>query len=167
MKKTTIITSVLIALFLNACNSNYNEQEIRSNAQGYLQAVGNYNFDEAIPYASKQTREKTIPIFKHLQEHADTAYVNSNRPAEFTFHNVRRLSDTTARIYYHKHTPIAEIDDSLTLLYEDGHWLADVHLGFIPYVTNKPTHGNVSDIPIDLTMKAYPVDSLKRRKISH
>lgn len=142
MRILRIVAAVLMTLTVAACSNrnHYDEEQIRANAQGYLQAVGDYHFDDAIPYASRHTREYTIPVFNRLMQNADTDYVNSNRPSVFTYYKVRRVDDTSACIYYHKHTPIKDIDDSLRLIYEDGQWLADVHLGVIPYF-NMSGHG--------------------------
>lgn len=136
MRKASLLSIILLALITGSCANKYNETVIRANAHGYLQAVGDYHFDEAIPYCSRHTREQTIPTFKRLMEHADTNYINSNRPSVFTYYNVRRVNDTSACVYYHKHTPIKEVDDSLTLIFEDGHWLADVRLAPIPFFGN-------------------------------
>lgn len=170
MKIATYFSLVLMTFFISSCANKYNEEEIRANAQGYLQAVGDYQFDEAIPYASQHTREYTIPTFKMLLEHSNMEYINSNRPSVFTYYNVRRINDTAACIYYHKHTPIKEVDDSLTLIYEDGHWLADVHLGPIPYVSGPKTSASDSMPPlpkITKDMKPIPVDSLKATRLGN
>ncbi len=162
MKKRIFLAAAAIALLVGACIMDPDEKEIRANAKGYLQAVGDYHFDDALPYASRHTREKSIPVFKKLLECSDTAYVNSNRPSEFTFHEVRRISDTTAVIYYHKHTPIKDVDDSLTLLYEDGHWLADVHLGAIPFLNTNKENAQPVPFPKIKGLVKHPVSDLKR-----
>lgn len=147
MKRLLLIAAGL--LLLVACRHNpYDEEEIRTNALGYLQAVGDYHFDEATPYCTRHTQEKTLPTFNYLLEHSDTHYVNSNRPSVFTIRRVRQLDDTTASVHYHKSTPIQETDDSLVLVYEEGRWLADVHLGPIPYINaGKLERKPVSELP--------------------
>lgn len=63
MKHTgIIITAILTVLIMTGCNSD--KREIKQVAYGYVIATGNYNLDEAIPYASKETREATLPIIK-------------------------------------------------------------------------------------------------------
>ena len=161
MKKRVFLAAAAIALLAYACTMDPDEKEIRANAEGYLQAVGDYHFDDALPYSSRHTREKTIPVFKELLECSDTAYVNSNRPSEFTFNEVRRTSDTTAVIYYHKHTPIKDVDDSLTLLYEDGHWLADVHLGVIPFLNSTKENVEPNPFPDIKNFVKHPASELK------
>lgn len=159
MRKTVIIT--LAALALVSCRQNtYSEEEIRANALGYLQAVGDYHFDEATPYCTRQTRENTLPTFNYLLEHADTAFVNANRPSVFSIHKVNKINDTTARVHYHKSTPIKEMDDSLTVLYEEGHWLADVRIKPLPFGNGKKLERRpLSEIPRGLT--PHPASTLK------
>ena len=170
MRKASTLTIILLALITSACSSNYNEKEIRANAHGYLQAVGDYHMDDAIPYCSRHTRENTIPTFRRLMEHADTNYINSNRPSEFTYRNIRRIDDTTVCIYYHKHTPIKDVDDSLTLIFEDGHWLADVHLAPIPFFGNGEGFGekdtSLSSLPkITKDMVRVEAKSIKKDRL--
>lgn len=159
MRKSVILAACTLSLLLSACSSSYNEKEIRANALGYLQATGDYKLDEAIPYCTRITRERTIPTLQFLLDHTDTNYINSNRPSVFTLYSVRQLDDSTASVQYHKSTPIKEVDDSLVLRLEDGHWLADVRLGNIPYVNNiKAGRRPVSEIPRNLV--PHPADSL-------
>lgn len=167
MKFKSLSLTVFSLLFV-ACqsNSNYNEEEIRANALGYLQAVGDYHFDDAIPYCTLVTRENTLTTFKYLLDHSDTAYINSNRPSVFTIHKICRLDDSTARVYYHKSTPIKEMDDSLMVVYENGQWLADFRLKSIPYVSEmKKGRRSVSELPRGYTV-AHPADSLKREMLT-
>lgn len=166
MKLRLLSLALAAFLFVSCSNGVYNEDEIRTNALGYLQAVGDYHFDEAIPYCTLVTREKTLATFKFLLDHSDTAYVNSNRPSVFTIHKIRQIDDTTARVYYHKSTPIKEMDDSLRVVYEEGHWLADFRLKSIPYV-NEMQKGrkSVSELPRDYTV-AHPADSMKREMLT-
>ena len=123
---------------LTAC-ADSETKAIEAAAQGYLDAVGNYHFDEAIPYSSRKTREKTLPAFNLILAHSDTVYVNSNRPATITINKTRKLSDTTAWVYYHKSTPIKEVDDSVSVILEDGQWLVDVHIDYLPFMPDKMT----------------------------
>ncbi len=128
MKKTVLL--IAVALLAVACTDRHSE--IKDAARGYLEAMGNYRIAEAAPFATSHTREHTIPVLLALLERSDTAYINQNTPADITIHGVRMLSDTSAYVYYHKHTPITEQEDSLLMLLEDSLWLADVHLGLIP-----------------------------------
>ena len=94
--------------------------------------MGNYLIEDASPYATRQTRERTIPTLCTIMSHADTAYINSNRPAEIRIRSSRMQNDTSAVVYYHKSTPIKEVDDSVKVLLEEGKWLVDVQLAPLP-----------------------------------
>lgn len=113
------------ALLLWACHAD--RAEMRRNAQAYLEAMGNYRFEEAIPYATRATRELTIEpmIYFAQRPDVDTNFFDQGRPATISLQRITLLSDSTARVYYHKHTPIDDMDDSLTLRCEGGHWLAE------------------------------------------
>lgn len=138
MRHTTIAMAAMLTLAATACCHTSDERQIRQAAQGYLDATGNYLVDEAIPFATARTRELSIPAMNYIMQHADTAYINSNRPATITLTEVKMLSDTSARVLYHKHTPIKEVDDSVTVLKEDGQWLVDVMIGLVPGYSSKP-----------------------------
>lgn len=127
MKKYIAAIASLCLLLTVACSSR--QDQIEKAAKGYLQAMGDYQMDDAIPFATNYTRENTIPTLKSMLAQADTVYVNQNRPAEITIKKTEMLSDTSATVYYHKHTPIKEADGTVTVLLEDGQWLVDVKLG--------------------------------------
>ena len=156
MKREITLLIIVLALMAGACTSgNPEERAIRHSAKGYLEAVGNYRMDEAIPYATRHTRENTIPIFKRIMFYSDTAYMNSNKPADIKLQRVVMLSDTDAWVYYHKHTPIKDVDDSVYVCLEDGEWLVDVRLKAIPFLppdtVRRKIDGNapVKKLPID------------------
>ncbi len=68
-------------------------------------------------------------------KYADTAYVNANQPAEIKLLSVRMLDDSAAMVYFHKHTPIKDVDDSVVVIYEDDQWLCEVrvkNIAFLP-----------------------------------
>lgn len=131
MTKLRITILAISATMMCACGNN-ETKEIEQVAQNYLEAMGNYRIEEAVPFASSYTRENTLPALSSLVAIADTAYINSNRPAVITIHGNKKLSDSTARVYYHKSTPIKEMDDSINVLRENGHWLVDVRINPIP-----------------------------------
>lgn len=139
MRKIIIIAA---AVLLAACGSQPTEQtrrDIEAAAYGYLDAMGNYRPNDAAPYATRLTCERSIPILAILTEKCDTAYIRSNTPADIEIKGVRMLSDTSAYAYYHKHTPITEQEDSLLMLLEEGRWLAEVRLGPIPAMLLAPS----------------------------
>ena len=156
MKREITLLIIVLALMAGACTSRTPEERaIRHAAKGYLEAVGNYRMDDAIPYATRHTRENTIPTFKRIMFFSDTAYMNSNKPAVFKLQRVVMLSDTDAWVFYHKHTPIKDVDDSVYVCLEDGEWLVDVRLKPIPFlppdtVRRKPDGSTpIQKLPID------------------
>lgn len=158
MKKILIITFAVLAV---ACSSR-ELNEIEQVAKDYLDAMGNYRIDDAAPYATRFTREHTIPIFNAVMARTDTNYINSNRPATITIHGSRMITDTTARVYYHKSTPIKEVDDSVTLLLEEGRWLVDLRVSMPPILTLKADTLS-SELPKNLpkATRRIPADSVK------
>lgn len=163
IKKTLLPIATALTMVM-ACTNNTATKEIESVAQGYLDAMGNYLIDDAIPYASSQTRENTIPVFNFILANTDTAYINSNRPATITIHNTRMLSDTTARVYYHKSTPIKEIDDSVTVILEDGKWLVNVIINLPPMM--RPNNIHIERKAVDpSTIHKIPANSVNKEKI--
>ena len=123
MKKTLI---ALAALLLCSCGNK--EEKISQAAYGYLEAMGNYRLEEALPYASQQTAEKTIPFLQTLMPHVDSAYIQANTPATITIKEVQVLTDSTAFVTFHKSTPILQQDDTLRMVKERRHWKAHVEV---------------------------------------
>ena len=144
MKKLALFLAA--AVLLSACGARKQKQEIERAAFGYLNAVGNYRFDEAVEYSSSATQRTSIKVFNKMMEMADTAKLMENTPAVITITGVRLLTDTTARAYYHKHTPIKEQTDSLLMVLEEGRWLADVRIAPPPFL-DMP--GNALPLPAD------------------
>lgn len=155
---------VLIGIVAVSCSSDY--KEIEAVAQNYLQAMGDYRIEDAVPYASSYTRENTIPVLKHIMDHADTTYINSNKPSVITITKTDMLSDTTARVFYHKHTPIKDVDDDVLVVLENGQWLVDVRVKSLPFNSSQRKMEHIPTInPSDLH-KISP-DSLDRNKLRH
>lgn len=143
-----MIFSVVALMCLGCTNREQEKAQVEEAARGYLEAVGNYRFDEAVPYSSRQTVEKTLDVFNRLMKFTDTAYVNSNTPAEITITGAKVLSSNTAVAYYHKHTPITEQDDSVTVVKEEGRWLVDDRVQepvILNYLEGHPTVVNLAD----------------------
>lgn len=115
-------------IILAACSHQKEKDEIARVAYGYLEAMGNYRINDAAEYSSKGTCETTIPVFNKMMEISDSAKLMENTPAEIEITGVSILSDTTARAYFNKHTPITEQTDSVLLILEDGRWLVDVRI---------------------------------------
>ena len=141
-----LLAMVLIAV---GCDSHRREkQEIKTVATGYLEAMGNYRIDEAVPYSSRGTCETTIKIFSRLMELTDTAYILANTPAEITITGVNIKDDSTACVHFHKHTPITEQYDSVTVILEDGQWRVDVQIKAPPFLKMEDGD-NIVQLPLE------------------
>ncbi|MBR1793498.1 MAG: hypothetical protein IJ764_07670 [Bacteroidales bacterium] len=126
-----------IAIFLSAImliSCHRQGAEIENVALGYATAVGNYDFDAASPYVTEETRAVTLTIFKRILTMTDTAYIRSNTPAEIKIKNVTLTSDSTARVVYHKSTPITEQNDTLHLVHQQNRWLVDNVIELNPFM---------------------------------
>lgn len=125
MKRILFIAAV--ALLFTACNSE--ERQIEKAAYGYLDAMGNYRIDDAEPFASQETRERTLPFVKNtLIPMTDTAYIQANQPATIVIDSVHILCPDTAKIVYTKTTPIKTLNGTIYMVKEEGQWLAYVPL---------------------------------------
>ena len=130
---------ILALLLCVACGSHQND--IEKAAYGYLDAMGNYRIEDAKPYASRQTCEKTLDVLqKSLMPKVDTNYIKSNTPATIEILGVEVLSDTTAVVNYKKTTPITvQNDGRLDMIKEDGRWCAEVIIALPPIVAMDST----------------------------
>ena len=87
-----------------------------------------YLVDEAIPFATKETREVTIPFMRDkLMPLVDSAYIASDTPAHFVIDSITVETDT-AWVYYTKTTPIKNFSDCIQVIKENGDWLVNVIL---------------------------------------
>lgn len=85
--------------------------------------MGNYEFDDAWEYATAETQNTTLKLFRDvIMPGTDMDYVNSNRPATITITSVEIDSDTTAVAHFHKSTPIQEQDGMIELRLRNGNW---------------------------------------------
>ena len=126
-KKSTFLLAIAGLCFaLTGCNNN--ERQIRKAAQGYLDATGNYKIEEAYPYATKTTRETTLPyLTDYLIPMADSNYIKANTPATIVIDSVTIMGDT-AWVSYTKKTPLRGLKNQICLIKEDGKWLVDIPL---------------------------------------
>ena len=127
MKRLLPVFILLLTTGLLAgCKSE--KERIAETAYGYVIATGNYQIDEAIPYASKETRENTLPFLKNfLLPLTDTNFLKANIPATATIDTVLIEGDT-AWAGYTKTTPLGTACGTLTLIKEEGNWLVYVPL---------------------------------------
>lgn len=119
MRHFFVIT--IAGLLLSGCSSQ--EKKIEKAAEGYLDAIANYRFDDADKYASTQTKQKTLSFYKYLLPHVDTAYIKRATPATITIKGVAMTSDTTAYALFHKESPINIQDDTIRLIKEKQNWV--------------------------------------------
>lgn len=150
MKK--ILFSILGILLLSSCSE---QKTIEKAAYDYLDAMGNYRIEDAKPYASRQTCEKTLDVLqKSLMPKVDTNYIKSNTPATIEILGVEVLSDTTAVVNYKKTTPITvQNDGRLDMIKEDGRWCAEVIINIAP------------ELKQDTLRPSRKLDSLKGMKV--
>ena len=122
-----------MAVLLASCNSQ--QKTIGDAAYGYLDAVANYRFDDAYPYASQRTQEVTLSFFKQIFERTDTAFINKNTPAKVTIDQVIVTSDSTAQVVYSKTTPITrQQHDTVDMVREDSRWVVEWVIQDIPAI---------------------------------
>lgn len=111
----------MAAVLLAGCKSE--KKRIAETAYGYVIATSNYQIDEAMQYASKETREYTLPFLKNfLLPQTDTNYLKASVPATATIDTVLIEGDT-AWVGYTKSTPLGTKRGTLALIKEDGEWL--------------------------------------------
>ena len=136
MKKIMYCVAILL---MAGCNTD--EKKIETVAYSYLDAMGNYKIDDARPYASAETCEKTLDVLlHHIMPKVDTNYIKSNTPATIEILGVEVLSDTTAVVNYKKTTPITvQNDGRLDMIKEDGRWCAEVIIALPPIVAMDST----------------------------
>ena len=133
MKK--ILFLVISVVVLASCGNNP-QKEIHNTAYGYLDAMGNYRIDDARPYASTLTCERTLDVLqKYILPKTDTNYIVSNTPATIDILGVEVLSDTTAVVSYSKTTPLQVQSGKLDMVKENGRWCAEVIIALPPIMT--------------------------------
>ena len=97
-------------------------------AYGYIITTGNYQLDEAAAYASKVTREHTLPFLKDtILPLVDSSFLAASVPATATIDTILVKNDT-AWVDYTKTTPLGKTQGTLTMVQEEGKWLAYVPL---------------------------------------
>ena len=109
-----------LAGLLAGCSNN--TDEIRSAAQGYLDAMGNYRPTDARPYATDETCDVTLTFFEKMMQHTDPSVYANNIPATITLGEITIEGDTLATVAFHKHTPSMEQDGEIQVVRRKGHW---------------------------------------------
>ena len=162
-----ILFLVISVLLLAVSCGNNPQKEIEKNAYGYLDAMGNYRIDDAKPYASTPTCERTLDVLqKYIMPKTDTNYIISNTPATIDILGVELLSDTTAVVSYSKTTPLQVQSGKLDMVKEDGRWCAEVIIALPPIMTMDSTQmeNNLSARLDSLKGKTFRAVSAKELK---
>ncbi|MCR4659858.1 MAG: hypothetical protein K5650_06135 [Bacteroidales bacterium] len=142
MKPLYVIAALLAVTLLTSCNSD--KRQIRAAAQGYLEATANYRADDAMPYASQTTRERTLPFLRDkLIPITDSAYMASNTPATIKINKIA-INGDTATVDYTKDTPIKILEGQILVVNEEGQWLVYVPLVLPETITIDGRDGTVS-----------------------
>jgi len=136
MKKHYLIVLAFLTTLCASCNSLPSPKE---NAIKYAQALGDYDIDAAMEYATEETQKITLLYYKNfLIPHLDTAYIAANTPATITYDSLSYLCDTQATVYYHKKTPIqTHIDANVEMRLRNGQWLAHQIISPSPFFSGK------------------------------
>ena len=156
MKTRRILAIALLLLTLASCNSD--KRQVLQAAQGYLDATANYRIYEAYQYASKETRETTLPyITNTILPATDSAFLANNVPASIEIDSLLINSDT-AWVAYTKTTPIKTLSNIICLIKEDNRWVVDVPLAIPSSIQMAPngatqvTYGSDTDTTMMLPL---------------
>ena len=132
MKLQHILLISAVALMAAQCSSEKNM--VKEVAYGYLDAMGNYRIDSARRYATPQTQKGTIDyMLENIMPDVDSSYLERNTPAKITIKKVEMISDSVAKVYYHKSTPIKELDNTKILRKRNGKWKVHEVIVGVPY----------------------------------
>lgn len=162
MSKLLRILACMLPL-ATACT--HENRIIEETSYNYLDAMGNYRFDEAAAYASEDTRTITLKFFNEVMlPNTDSNFIKRNTPATIVINETSQTSDSTAFAIFTKTTPIVTQQDTLNLIKENGEWKADVVI-IVPSLFNKtqgPRKIDISTItPADSTIDGYDKTSLR------
>ena len=155
MKKTAILIIAALGTLLSGCASN--QKRIEQAAYGYLDAMGNYRFDDAYDYATQETQTNTLEVIQQrIMPNTDMEYIRRNTPAEITITGVDIIDDTTAIVSFHKSTPIQEQDGTLDMHKRGNRWLAHVLINLPPLI--KDTQNDTLHFPKRDTLHLQVLD---------
>ena len=120
---------ILLFLLPLFASCSVNNDEIERVALGYLDAMGNYRFDDAKPFATDETIETTLRFCNEVvMAQADTnavlaANIKANMPATIVIDSIVRQNDTAALAYFTKNTPTTRNQHGKKLVVlRHGHW---------------------------------------------
>lgn len=130
MKRKFILALFAIAISLaTSCNTRNPldniDKNLLSNAEKYIDALANYDFESARQYATPETKQITLQYFEgFIMPILDSSYIEKNTPATIRIDSVTFSSDTSATVYYYKKTPIRADNITLEMRQRNGQWLA-------------------------------------------
>lgn len=135
MKRKTLLIIAALGTLLSGCATD--QKRIEKAAYGYLDAMGNYRFDDAYDYATQETQTNTLDVIQQrIMPTTDMDYIHRNTPAEITITGVTIIDDTTALVSFHKSTPIQEQDGTLDMHKRGNRWLAHVLISLPPLIND-------------------------------
>ena len=147
------ISLCLLAVVLAGCSND--DKQIRTAAQGYLDAMGNYRPADARPYATEETCNVTLAFFEKMMQYTDPSVYANNIPATITLGDITIEEDTLATVAFHKHTPSKEQDGEIELVRREGRW--QVH-----QVIQIPNLLNAGDKPTTFTKEQ--IEEMRRAR---
>lgn len=138
-KKNICIYSILI-LCLTACTEDIREKAVRENAEKYIRALAEYDFEAARPYATLETQQRTLDFIEsNILPTIDSASIKQNTPAKLTIDSIVFSSDTSARVFYRKTTPIqTNTPATVDMRLRNGQWLAHQLIDFTIRMGTQP-----------------------------
>jgi len=125
MKK---IVWIIISVFLLTNCSTSQEKKAANVGQHYLDAVGNYNFDEARKYVT----ESSLPIIDRMEDFVDMApedEVKKNLPVTVNLQQIS-LNQDTALLIFETKSPLYTHTGSVYLVKNGKKWEVDLPKSF-------------------------------------
>lgn len=100
----------------------------------------------------------------NIMPHMDSSYIEKNTPATIKIKGIRMVNDTTARVAYHKDTPITHQNDSITLVKRNGKWQANVVIKVPKIIGTMLGDMNQDSTKVQSPKKSSISDRLKKAK---
>lgn len=132
-KVLIVITAMLFTMGSDSCPNGSGDGNpkrlIREAAYNYLDAMGNYRVEDAVPYCTTETQNGIIRISRNLVKAVEPGYIESDTPAKIKIKKVELTSDTTATVQFRKTTPIKKQTGEVNLVFRDGQWKVHILMG--------------------------------------
>lgn len=138
MKKTIILLAFFtLSGFLWSCGGN--ESKVRDCAQQYLDAAGNFRFDEARDFITEESNSK-ITIMENFLKMIPENEIQRNLPVTNTIQNIVIEGDT-ATVNFESKSPLHTNNNTIKLVKKGHKWLVDLNLS-IPEKGAKTSQGH-------------------------